>query len=75
MKSADSLRIGFVRGGLARVPCYLRSDHRPEFNAAKVRQWFAQVQLKTPFIELGSPWEAGQSVGDWLPRVLQWEAS
>ena len=41
------------------VPRYLRSDNGPEFTAIKVRQWLAQVMVKTLFIEPGSPWENG----------------
>ena len=46
----------FVRRG---VPCYLRSNNGPEFTATKVRQWLAQVEVTTLFIEPGSPWENG----------------
>lgn len=41
------------------VPRYLRSDNGPEFTAIKVRQWLAQVEVQTLFIEPGSPWENG----------------
>jgi putative transposase len=46
----------FVRRG---VPDYLRSDNGPEFTATRVREWLARVQVKTLFIEPGSPWENG----------------
>ena len=41
------------------VPRYLRSDNDPEFTAIKVRQWLAQVEVQTLFIEPCSPWENG----------------
>jgi transposase InsO family protein len=46
----------FVRRG---VPDYLRSDNGPEFTATKVRDWLGRVEVKTLFIEPGSPWENG----------------
>lgn len=41
------------------VPRYLRSDNGPEFTTIKVRQWLAQMAVKTLFIEPGSPGENG----------------
>ena len=41
------------------VPEYIRSDNGPEFTALKVRDRLERVQVKTLFIELGSPWENG----------------
>ena len=46
----------FVRRG---VPLYIRSDNGPEFTAKCVRQWLSRVEVKTLFIEPGSPWENG----------------
>lgn len=46
----------FVRRG---VPDYLRSDNGPEFTATRVREWLQRVNVKTLFIEPGSPWENG----------------
>jgi len=46
----------FVRRG---VPQYMRSDNGPEFTALKVREWLERVQVKTLYIEPGSPWENG----------------
>jgi putative transposase len=46
----------FVRRG---VPDYIRSDKGPEFTATRVREWLARVEVKTLFIEPGSPWENG----------------
>jgi transposase InsO family protein len=44
-----------VRG----TPRYIRSDNGPEFTARRVREWLERVDVKTLFIEPGSPWENG----------------
>lgn len=41
------------------VPEHIRSDNGSEFTAQLVREWLAQLQVKTLFIEPGSPWENG----------------
>jgi putative transposase len=41
------------------VPDYVRSDNGPEFTAHCVRDWLQTVEVKTLFIEPGSPWENG----------------
>ncbi len=46
----------FVRRG---VPDHIRSDNGPEFTAERVRDWLQRVEVKTLFIEPGSPWENG----------------
>lgn len=46
----------FVRRG---VPEHIRSDNGSEFTALKVREWMARVDVKTLYIEPGSPWENG----------------
>ena len=46
----------FIRRG---VPDYVRSDNGPEFTAKRVKEWLARVEVKTLFIEPGSPWENG----------------
>ena len=46
----------FIRCG---VPDYIRSDNGPEFTAHRVRNWLESVEVKTLFIEPGSPWENG----------------
>jgi transposase InsO family protein len=46
----------FIRYG---VPNYIRSDNGPEFTAHRVRDWLESVEVKTLFIEPGSPWENG----------------
>lgn len=44
-----------VRG----TPEYIRSDNGPEFTARAVREWLSHVNVRTLFIEPGSPWENG----------------
>ena len=46
----------FVQRG---TPSYLRSDNGSEFTAKLVRGWLERLQVKTLFIEPGSPWENG----------------
>ena len=38
------------------VPNYIRSDNGPEFTAQLVREWLQRIDVKTLFIEPGSPW-------------------
>ena len=40
-------------------PANLRSDNGPEFTAKVVREWLERVEVKTLYIEPGSPWENG----------------
>ena len=41
------------------MPEHIRSDNGPEFTARAIRQWLGRVDVKTLFIEPGSPWENG----------------
>jgi putative transposase len=41
------------------TPEYIRSDNGPEFTAKAVREWLYDLEVKTLFIEPGSPWENG----------------
>jgi len=41
------------------VPEHIRSDNGPEFTAKAVREWLNNLQVKTLYIEPGSPWENG----------------
>ena len=41
------------------VPAHLRSDNGPEFSAELVQLWLEALQVRTLFIEPGSPWENG----------------
>jgi putative transposase len=52
----DRLTELFVRRGL---PDHIRSDNGPEFTAKRVRNWLSFLEVKTLFIEPGSPWENG----------------
>ncbi len=40
-------------------PEHIRSDNGPEFVSTALRQWLEQLQVKTLYIEPGSPWENG----------------
>jgi transposase InsO family protein len=42
-------------------PAHLRSDNGPEFCAKIVREWLHWLEVRTLFIEPGSPWENGYS--------------
>ena len=46
----------FVERG---APEHLRSDNGSEFTARAVRDWLGRLEVKTLFIEPGSPWENG----------------
>jgi putative transposase len=39
------------------VPQYLRSDNGPEFIAKAIQSWLKKCQVKTHYIEPGSPWQ------------------
>jgi transposase InsO family protein len=52
----DTLSDLFMRYG---PPEHIRSDNGPEFIAIAVREWLAQIGVKTLYIEPGSPWENG----------------
>ena len=41
------------------APEYLRSDNGSEFIAKEVQRWLAENQIKTIYIEPGSPWQNG----------------
>ena len=41
------------------LPGYIRIDNRPEFIAAIVQQWLIEKQIKTIYIDPGSPWQNG----------------
>ena len=59
LRSDDVLQVLaelFVRHG---APDYIRSDNGSEFTAKVVRDWLRRVDVKTLYIEPGSPWENG----------------
>ena len=41
------------------APSFLRSDNGPEFIAKEVQSWLTANQIKTLYIEPGSPWQNG----------------
>jgi transposase InsO family protein len=41
------------------TPGHIRSDNGPEFTAKAVRGWLGRLNVRTLFIEPGSPWENG----------------
>jgi transposase InsO family protein len=41
------------------IPEHIRSDNGPEITAKAVRRWLERLNIKTAFIEPGSPWENG----------------
>jgi putative transposase len=41
------------------VPGHIRSDNGPEFVAAAIGRWLAQVDVEALYIEPGSPWQNG----------------
>ena len=41
------------------TPEHLRSDNGPEFTAKAIRTWLNRIEVKTLYIEPGSPWENG----------------
>ena len=52
----DRLTSLFVCRG---IPEYIRSDNGSEFTAKAVRSWLKRLNVKTLYIEPGSPWENG----------------
>jgi putative transposase len=46
-------------------PAFIRSDHSGEFTAGVVGDWLKRIQVKTLYIEPGSPGEK------WLSRMVQ----
>ena len=41
------------------VPEHIRSDNGSEFTSKAIRRWLADLEVKTLYIEPGSPWENG----------------
>ena len=46
----------FIRHG---IPDHLRSNNGSEFTAKMVRDWLGRLDVRTLYIEPGSPWENG----------------
>lgn len=59
LKASDVIDILFELFIFKGVPEYIRSDNGSEFTAKSVREWLAKAQVKTLYIEPGSPWENG----------------
>ena len=41
------------------IPEHIRSDNGTEFIAQKIQQWLRENQIKTRYIDPGSPWQIG----------------
>lgn len=41
------------------IPDHIRSDNGAEFTSRSIRAWLSQLNVKTLYIEPGSPWENG----------------
>ena len=41
------------------IPAHIRSDNGPEFIAQKVQKWLKDNEIKTFYIDPGSPWQNG----------------
>jgi putative transposase len=52
----DRLYTIFIHRG---TPEHIRSDNGPEFTAKAVREWLGRLEVRTLYIEPGSPWENG----------------
>lgn len=52
----DALSDLFITEG---IPAYIRSDNGSEFTAKSLKDWLHTLQVKTAYIEPGSPWENG----------------
>ena len=65
LRPERALRAADVLAWLARAiqehgaPAFLRSDNGPEFIAREVQRWLAENQIKTIYIDPGSPWQNG----------------
>ena len=59
IKSQDVLEQLYDLFLLRGMPERIRSDNGPEFTAKAVREWLGRLEVKTLYIEPGSPWENG----------------
>jgi len=59
IKNQDVIDLLFQLFILRRIPKHIRSDNGPEFTAKAVRKWLNRLEVRTLFIERGSPWENG----------------
>ena len=59
IRNQDVIDLLFQLIILRGIPEHIRSDNGPEFTAKAIRQWLNRLDVKTLFIEPGSPWENG----------------
>jgi putative transposase len=59
IKTQDVIDQLFTLFVLRGIPEHIRSDNGPEFTAGSIRKWLGRLEVKTLFIEPGSPWENG----------------
>jgi len=57
IRALDAIRV--LDGAIKRYgrPEHIRSDNGPEFIAEAIRQWMSTAQIKSLYIQPGSPWE------------------
>ena len=57
IRAVDAIRV--LGGAIERYgqPEHIRSDNGPEFIAEAIRQWMSAAQIKSLYIQPGSPWE------------------
>jgi len=57
IRALDAIRV--LGGAIERYgqPEHIRSDNGPEFIAEAIRQWMSTAQIKSLYIQPGSPWE------------------
>ena len=57
IRAVDAIRV--LGGAIERYgqPEHIRSDNGPEFIAEAIRQWMSTAQIKSLYIQPGSPWE------------------
>jgi putative transposase len=57
IRALDAIRVldGAIKG--YGQPEHIRSDNGPEFIAEAIRQWMSTAQIKSLYIQPGSPWE------------------
>ena len=59
IKSQDVIEILTDLFIMRDIPEHIRSDNGPEFTSKAVRKWLNRLDVRTLYIEPGSPWENG----------------
>ena len=54
------------------IPRYIRSDNGSEFIAQKIQTWLRENQIKTRYIDPGSPWQNGYIEGFHNGMAVNW---